>query len=431
MEGLFCSSPGEWSTALYDRLDDFGARLEEELYGAVKPGNVRIIEQPGKVWTRDVCMNFEHDMDFEVSYSMKLEHGILITLTLRGIRKEDACSKTEIVIKAELGAEVEKCELDVGLSYKRGGLLMCTMGGPLQFDESNKERTLSKKHDPAVCGGDFVIETGLASLALRARPRPTGIEPLLCSKLCTLQDAVARQIGDLHTKEELLSWPARARLERAAAASRGCYGMPGEVAAAVPVAELRRMVEGVRAPMKLHFEAVSRTVLEVAVQVMEDVFKGSPRAVRFFHEEMKSFMEDALDKAHSMGQMLLRWQCQVYTSNEFYSKAVAEEEKTIAEEIAKSVEHHSVASMQVKVYAFWLTLVKRLTDFIVLCSRDHLAITPVEQIKSRLRSSVGDRQPEAILSPDAHSLERRRVLHEQIERLVTAKGLYADYMRDA
>ena len=312
-------------------------------------------------------------------------------------------------------------------------------------------------------GGFTLRVTGVVLAITMKADASEGNSEMLCATLKRHDDKVSKELDSVCSHRFLLSSAFRKSLNERVAARQGCAGLPGTVSQDVPLDALKDLMAKLPAVFERHYSSVFDTVMsatESAIKyvlpncqfpLLEEVLKRKASAIL---TEQKSIMEKTI-------KQILRWEENIHTSNHYYMSTVQSVRESLfsnpqasatndgADEIlangardkfvgmmdltAEKVKLMSnfdqeVVDLQIKVFAYWKTMKKRLLDYVQMATRTELAVEPIcKMFCAGFREAIEEqaqlKSMSALLLPDADVSRRRCDIYRRLQNLTAAEKL--------
>ena len=274
-------------------------------------------------------------------------------------------------------------------------------------------------------------------------------EQLLCATLNELDEELCIRIDEAHKPRTFFSKEFGRKIEREARARQGSCGMPGSINQEVPIGILKDLREKLPCIVDDHVKAVSLVAdnkLKSIIDMFVDV-EAHPRLSRLLMATAVDLVGKQSEVARvQTAQLLMYEDAEAHTCNHYYMDVVQQLRKDIlqdveAEEVWKKKPEYleglnfsslkkktnaeqEIVDMQIKTFAYWKMMKKRLVDYLQLATRFNLSSQLVEQLKPTLMRAIEEAGEVKLLMAPHESVARERVsLSQRIDDLKKADGL--------
>eukprot|EP00951_Prasinocladus_malaysianus_P015193 scaffold116289_cov31-Prasinocladus_malaysianus.AAC.2 len=286
----------------------------------------------------------------------------------------------------------------------------------------------------------------VSSVKLKSGSVPSDSSNMLCAVLQKLDSKLGPELDSVCSNQFLLSKQFRLSLQRQVESMQGCAGLPGAISQEVPLHLVKQLMGRLPPVFDQHCAAVYETVLAAVQEAIAQAVPESrfPRLGNLFTRKARDLMAGQKAVMHRTLENILRWECTIHTSNHYYMSTVqsvradlfAESspiletgDETCPSEAAKSYvkfmglsaaavkamsnQEQEVVDMQIKVFAYWKTMKKRLLDYVQLAARAELAAEPINSLlciglREALETEAAKKSMAAILSPTDDVARQRR-----------------------
>lgn len=280
-----------------------------------------------------------------------------------------------------------------------------------------------------------------------------GGDKLLCATLSDLDEAFTANVDRLHPERSFFSAAFAARLSAEADARRGAAGLPGAIAPEVPIGILRDLRKKLPGAITRHVSAISAAVRAKIERVVAELVDATshPRFRRLLLQSASALLVERTASAQAECARLLEYEgAELHTSNHYYMDIVQQLRRDILAEKhpdAKAVwserpflqhlnfealkkqsnREQELVDLQIKTFAYWKTLKKRLIDYVQMAARCNLS---TELLNARLKpalliSTESAGKMRTLMAPDER-LERERIdVAKRIQALEEAHQLLA------
>jgi len=272
---------------------------------------------------------------------------------------------------------------------------------------------------------------------------------LFCAALNKLDEQLRDNIDKAHPARMFFSKEFGRKLEMAASSRRGSCGMPGSINQEVPLGVLHDLRKKLPSIVEQHV-TVASTVASTKLQSIIDAaveFKAHPRLVRLMQTTAAGLVEQLTISARRESERLMQYEdAEAHTSNHYYMDIVQQLRKDIlADNEAKTVwskkpafldgldfsslktksnAEQEIVDLQIKTFAYWKVMKKRLVDYLQLVTRYNLSAQLIEQLKPALmRAIAGEGDLATLMAPDESLARERSSLSKRIADLKKADAL--------
>ena len=294
---------------------------------------------------------------------------------------------------------------------------------------------------------------------------------MLCALLKKNDDILAKDLDAVCSNRFLLSSSFRSSLSKRAAERQGCAGLPGTVSQEVPLNAIRDLLGKLPPIFERHCTSVHSTVLTAVIGTLGDIVPKDkfPRLEKVLKDMATEIMAEQRKATTKTLKQILRWEENVHTSNHYYMSTVqsirgslfdspsaaeseANDNKVADESFADQARDRSVQMMglcakrvklmsnveqevvdlQIKVFAYWKTMKKRILDYVQMAARSDLAVEPIcNMFCTGFREAIEKHSSmSALMSPNADLSRRRCDIHRRLQSLTTAEELINEKMSE-
>ena len=351
--------------------------------------------------------------------------------------------------------------------FDRHGFLMS--GGNCRGDRSFLSY-ISKEEVASFKGGRVTFHiAGTVQSVKMASTAQAGSSGMLCAVLKNLEDHLSQELGHAWRNKYLLSPRFRNSLGHQVQSRQGGLGLPGAFSPYVPQQVINDLCAAkLPKALETYSESVHRAMSAAVKDTVSSVVPQSqlPKLHHLYIRKATEVMDRQKAELDRDWRKVLQWeQLSLHTSNHYYMSIVQslrgrlfessepEGKEGSGEEAcpdavqdtyigfmgltAESVnsmsnEEQEVVDLQIKVFAYWKMMKKRLLDYVQLAARTDLAVLPFTEslLKDGLREALEEaasRQTMAVLlSPSPEIGERRAEVHGRLANLREAEYLIAE-----
>ena len=294
---------------------------------------------------------------------------------------------------------------------------------------------------------------------------------MLCALLKKHDDILAKDLDAVCSNRFLLSSSFRSSLSKRAEERQGCAGLPGTVSQEVPLNAIRDLLGKLPPIFERYCTSVHSTVLTAVTGTLGDIVPKDkfPRLEKVLKDMATEIMAEQRKATATSVKQILRWEENVRTSNHYYMSTVqsirgslfdsssageSESHDKVADETfadqardrsvqmmglcAKRVKRMSnveqeVVDLQIKVFAYWKTMKKRILDYVQMAARSDLAVEPIcNMFCTGFREAIEKHSSmSALMAPNADFSRRRCDIHRRLQSLTTAEELILARPQDA
>ena len=402
---------------------------------------------------------FELELRIEDIIQSRKEHKVGSTLSSESFELPGGIScSLKVYPSGQASRSAAEAELGVFLhcAHEMQAVeLECTV---TVFDDADKVlRVCSGRHTYKETQGSGWndVATKQGALTFRASVYVSSVstggaaEQLLCATLNELDEELCSKIDEVHKPRTFFSKEFGRKIEREARARQGSCGMPGSINQEVPIGILKDLRQKLPCIVDSHVEAVSVVAgnkLKSIIDTFVDV-EAHPRLSRLLMATAVDLVGKQSEMARvQTAQLLMYEDSEAHTFNHYYMDIVQQLRKDIlqdaeAEEVWKKKPEYlegldfsslkkktnaeqEIVDMQIKTFAYWKMMKKRLVDYLQLATRFNLSSQLVEQLKPTLMRAIEEVGEVKLLMAPHESVARERIsLSQRIDDLKKADGL--------
>jgi hypothetical protein len=214
---------------------------------------------------------------------------------------------------------------------------------------------------------------------------------LLCAKLHARDQALCAEMDALYTDDFFGSRQFRTMLRLEADARRGGLGLPNEIVSEVAVGVLRKLLAPLHGLIVGHVRQVSAATEESVVEAVSCYAR--PHNLHALLEPAAQIaISEGLERALAIGETLLAWENEPHTTSQAYLDIVQQsaDAPASAKRFAQGInakrskepatEEHALVELQLKTYAYWHVMKRRLLDYVQLGTHAEVCPATVELI---------------------------------------------------
>jgi hypothetical protein len=312
-------------------------------------------------------------------------------------------SSVPLVQSAETKWEIECLDAE-DVSVKKGKLSRTFGGGDAEFGGWGRPDFLSP--DKA---GKLTDEIRFAAYVQVERVQHVSSVPnahLLCATIHSIDSSLSDGLNSLYPNRYFFSDTFRALVRTEIDGRAGGIGLPGSIIPGVAVAIIHQLQGGLEPVVSMYVQRKSEAVFPVVRSILPDEFGSHPHVLKVLMDTARNEIEELLSKAKEGATHQLVLEHHVHTSNHYYMAIVQSVRDQLLEEsrpadndkdtrhgfaISKlgtvsklSNEDQELLDLQIKIFAYWKTMKKRLIDQLQLSS--HYWI--VRSLLSRLQAAM-------------------------------------------
>ena len=214
---------------------------------------------------------------------------------------------------------------------------------------------------------------------------------LLCAKLHARDQALCAEMDALYTDDFFGSRQFRTMLRLEADARRGGLGLPNEIVSEVAVGVLRKLLAPLHGLIVGHVRQVSAATEESVVEAVSCYAR--PHNLHALLEPAAQIaISEGLERALAIGETLLAWENEPHTTSQAYLDIVQQsaDAPASAKRFAQGInakrskelatEEHALVELQLKTYAYWHVMKRRLLDYVQLGTHAEVCPATVDLI---------------------------------------------------
>jgi len=275
------------------------------------------------------------------------------------------------------------------------------------------------------------------------------LKRLWCATINELDTGLVTAVDKVHANRKFFSKEFGMKLGAAARARSGSNCMPGAINHEVPIEILRDLRKGLPSVAQRYVTVFS----EVTDEKVKDIIGSSvdskmhPKLMRLMLATASSVLEHHTELALKESGRMLQWEDRVtHTSNHYYMDIVQQLRREIlkddqSEEVwmtkppylkhldfsklsKQSNAEQELVDLQIKTFAYWKMMKKRLVDYLQLSTRANLSADFVDALRKAFRESIEHASDmTALMAPDDSLGRERSSLSRRITDLKEADHL--------
>ena len=365
------------------------------------------------------------------------------------------------VVSAADGASVVELVMDVELCHEDGTAIKSIRNHKVTFkpDETRgwKEWLPAAEAKKLTGNVELAVSAYVANVTWEDGEEPEDASvKLLCATLNDLDEDFKSDVDGIHRDRSFFSSAFANKLENEARSRRGAAGLPGAIAPEVPIGILSDLRKKLTPLVEKHVGAVSDAVLTKIEHVIDSCVddQAHPKFHTLLRQSASALVVECGEAAKRDCARLLAYEnAQIHTSNHYYMDIVQDLRREILadtdaepifakrpylknlnfEALKKKGNHEQeIIDLQIKTFAYWKTLKKRLVDYVQMAARCNLSTELIdEKLKPALvtsTESVGNvctlMAPDDALARERNDVATRlSALDEAHRLLMTAPSL--------
>lgn len=291
----------------------------------------------------------------------------------------------------------------------------------------------------------FSSEHGLTvTLIEKSRTAVEESGMLLCAKLDklahTCSESLEKRLARQHSRSTFFSADFHQRLLDLWKSRRGGAGLPGTVPAEIQLEVLSALRKPLPDVVKAYVNNVAVVVKKTCISLLAHAFAGLPLAKNVVLQVLDTYFRQQNQLALERASDLLEWEQDIATVNHYYMDIVAKVRTELrqgnvsltmpgfsgpipADEIKKlSNESQALLELQIKLWAYWKVMLRRLTDTVIMATRYYLVRLPLVErgLAKAIENAFDQHAVLDLVIPSKSQQEEVGRLQERLGRLKQA-----------